>query len=195
MNGRYSCWQENQILAQNFFSFNGAVDLQSISDFWNFFCSFYGGPEVDIWSAGVILFAMLTGSLPFSDEHLPTLFKKIRAGRFRIPESIANPDLIRLIESMLTVDATFRAKIAEILANPWFEIDLPRHLFTPILGEPKMALLERRILADVCDELGIEEFKVMDAVEHRLDVVENEELRSVRVEIQRIADRILDDGT
>jgi serine/threonine protein kinase len=39
---------------------------------------FYVGPEVDIWSAGVILYAMLTGKLPFTDEHLPTLFKKIK---------------------------------------------------------------------------------------------------------------------
>lgn len=37
----------------------------------------YAGPEIDIWSCGVILFVMLCGRLPFDDDHIPLLFKKI----------------------------------------------------------------------------------------------------------------------
>lgn len=37
----------------------------------------YAGSEIDIWSCGVILYVMMSGRLPFDDEHIPTLFKKI----------------------------------------------------------------------------------------------------------------------
>ena len=88
----------------------------------------YAGPEVDIWSSGIILYALLCGSLPFDDDHVPNLFRKIKAGHFFIPDYISDP-VRNLMICMLKVDPLKRAAIKEIKENPWFQKDLPPYLF------------------------------------------------------------------
>ncbi|WWC67507.1 uncharacterized protein I206_101415 [Kwoniella pini CBS 10737] len=87
----------------------------------------YSGPEIDVWSAGVIMYVLLCGKLPFDDEHIPTLFKKIENGVFHIPSHVSEPAR-HLLKRMLEVDPLKRATINEIRQMPFFQDNLPRYL-------------------------------------------------------------------
>ncbi|KAF4124261.1 hypothetical protein GMORB2_5977 [Geosmithia morbida] len=90
----------------------------------------YAGPEVDVWSCGVILYVLLVGRLPFDDEHIPSLFAKIAKGTYSVPQWMPS-GAANLIKKMLVVNPVHRATIEEIRDDPWFLKDLPAYLQRP----------------------------------------------------------------
>lgn len=127
----------------------------------------YSGPEVDVWSCGVILYALLCGSLPFDDESIPNLFKKIKGGIYNLPSHLS-PGARDLIARMLLVDPLKRITISEIRTHPWYVVHLPRYLVVPPPDTLAQATNVDAETLEMVVNLGFEREHVVDALRHQL---------------------------
>ncbi|KAK4477596.1 hypothetical protein RD792_016832 [Penstemon davidsonii] len=127
----------------------------------------YAGPEVDVWSCGVILYALLCGTLPFDDENIPNLFKKIKGGIYTLPSHLS-ASARDLIPRMLIVDPMKRMTIPEIRAHPWFQDRLPRYLAVP---PPDTLQQAKKIDEDILQEvikMGFDRNTLVDSIRNRV---------------------------
>lgn len=89
----------------------------------------YHGANVDIWSTGVILFALVCGYLPFEDPNTAKLYKKILSGDFFIPKFVSE-DCKDLMKQILNTDPEKRYKAEDIKKHIWFNIsEVPVNIF------------------------------------------------------------------
>ena len=78
----------------------------------------YKGSTVDIWSVGIVLFAMLCGYLPFEDEDKTKLYNKIVNGKYSIPMHVSN-HARELIYQLLNINPKKRITIPQIKRHSW----------------------------------------------------------------------------
>lgn len=79
----------------------------------------YNGLMIDIWSSGIVLYAMTCGFLPFDDKDTQVLYKKIIQGQFQIPNHISQ-SLSSLLNQILQINPNKRIRINEIKNHAWF---------------------------------------------------------------------------
>lgn len=89
----------------------------------------YDGRCADVWSCGVILYALLTGNLPFDDPSIRNLLAKVRRAQFVMPD--VSDTLKDLLSKMLTKDPKNRITIRQIKEHPAFIGGLPDDFVQP----------------------------------------------------------------
>uniref|UniRef100_H2L685 MAP/microtubule affinity-regulating kinase 3 n=1 Tax=Oryzias latipes TaxID=8090 RepID=H2L685_ORYLA len=78
----------------------------------------YDGPEVDIWSLGVILYTLVSGSLPFDGQNLKELRERVLRGKYRIPFYMST-DCENLLKKLLVLNPGKRGSMPQIMKDPW----------------------------------------------------------------------------
>ncbi|PFH51892.1 hypothetical protein AMATHDRAFT_39817 [Amanita thiersii Skay4041] len=85
----------------------------------------YSGSAADIWSCGIILYALLAGKLPFDDDDCAALLGKVLVGKYIMSQDI-NPLAQNLIRQMLMVNVQRRITMTEIQRHPFFTLHKPK---------------------------------------------------------------------
>ncbi|KAJ9156944.1 Non-specific serine/threonine protein kinase [Coniochaeta hoffmannii] len=84
----------------------------------------YTGPEVDVWSFGIVLYVLVCGKVPFDDQSMPALHAKIKKGVVDYPSWLSG-ECKHLLSRMLVTDPKQRATMAEVMTHPWMTKGYP----------------------------------------------------------------------
>ncbi|TBU46041.1 Pkinase-domain-containing protein [Dichomitus squalens] len=132
----------------------------------------YTGPEVDVWSFGVVLYVLVCGKVPFDDQSMPALHAKIKRGLVEYPVWLS-AECKHLLTRMLVTTPSARAPLSEVLNHPW--------MTRGYRGAPDSHLVHREPLrADELDRNVIKgmkgfEFGTEDDIEQKLiEVLESD---------------------
>ncbi|XP_002743130.4 maternal embryonic leucine zipper kinase isoform X5 [Callithrix jacchus] len=82
----------------------------------------YLGSEADVWSMGILLYVLMCGFLPFDDDNIMALYKKIMRGKYDVPKWLSRSSIL-LLQQMLQVDPKKRISMKNLLNHPWIMQD------------------------------------------------------------------------
>jgi len=133
----------------------------------------YCGPEIDIWSLGVVLYVLVCGSLPFDGDNLHALRDRVISGRFRIPYFMSS-ECENLIRKMLVLDPKKRLTIGQISEHPWMTAADRDVREDPLVAADRMRLMSSSHPADCPYNDQI--LRLM----HSLKIDENKTIQSLR---------------
>ncbi|KAM9707335.1 MAP/microtubule affinity-regulating kinase 3a isoform 26-T28 [Menidia menidia] len=122
----------------------------------------YDGPEVDVWSLGVILYTLVSGSLPFDGQNLKELRERVLRGKYRIPFYMST-DCENLLKRFLVLNPAKRGTLEQIMKDRWINSGFEEDELKPYT-EPELDITDqKRIdmmvgmgynLDDIQDSLG-----------------------------------------
>ncbi|XP_060106438.1 serine/threonine-protein kinase SIK2 isoform X2 [Heteronotia binoei] len=129
----------------------------------------YEGPQLDIWSMGVVLYVLVCGALPFDGPTLPILRQRVLEGRFRIPYFMSE-ECEHLIRRMLVLDPAKRLTITQIKEHKWMLVEVP--VQRPALypqgqeNEPSIGEYNEQVLR-LMHSLGIDQQKTIESLQNK----------------------------
>ncbi|TKY64627.1 CBL-interacting serine/threonine-protein kinase 25 [Spatholobus suberectus] len=133
----------------------------------------YDGSKADIWSCGVILYALLCGYLPFQGENVMRIYRKAFRAEYEFPDWIS-PQAKSLISNLLVADPGKRYSIPDIMKDPWFQIGFMR----PIAFSMKESAVEGNVDFNDEEEVAMGKparpfynaFEIISSLSHGFDL-------------------------